>query len=108
MESLDETFDEEFRPREVQAWTDDPERLYSRAEMRTLIENGVMTLPAKYRVVLILLDLEQLPLEEAAAALGLGIPAIKARRLRGRLMLKEALAPHFIQPERKGTKGVTI
>ena len=108
MESLDETFDEQFRPREVQAWTDDPERLYSRAEMRSLIENGVMRLPAKYRVVLILLDLEQLPLEEAAAALGLGIPAIKARRLRGRLMLREALAPHFIQPERKGTKGVTI
>jgi RNA polymerase sigma-70 factor (ECF subfamily) len=108
MESLDETFDEQFRPREVQAWTDDPERLYSRTEMRSLIENGVMRLPAKYRVVLILLDLEQLPLEEAAAALGLGIPAIKARRLRGRLMLREALAPHFIQPECKGTKGVSI
>jgi RNA polymerase sigma-70 factor (ECF subfamily) len=103
MESLDESFDEELRPRQIQAWTDDPERLYSRAEMRTLIENGVMTLPAKYRVVLILLDLEQLPLEEAAAALGLGIPAIKARRLRGRLKLREALAPHFIQPDRKGT-----
>jgi len=109
MESLDETLnDEGFRPRQIQTWTDDPERLYSRAEMRSLIENGVMRLPAKYRVVLILLDLEQLPLEEAAAALGLGIPAIKARRLRGRLMLREALAPHFIQPERKGTKGVTI
>ena len=103
MESLDEPFDEELRPRQIHAWTDDPERLYSRAEMRSLVENGVMSLPAKYRVALILLDLEQLSLEEAAAALGLGIPAIKARRLRGRLKLREALAPHFIQPDRKGT-----
>jgi RNA polymerase sigma-70 factor (ECF subfamily) len=104
MESLDETFDEQLRPRQVQAWTDDPERLYSRAEMRSLVENGVMRLPAKYRLVLILLELEQLPLEEAAAALGLGIPAIKARRLRGRLKLREALAPHFIRPERNESR----
>jgi DNA-directed RNA polymerase specialized sigma24 family protein len=50
------------------------------------------------------LELEQLPLEEAAAALGLGIPAIKARRLRGRLKLREALAPHFIRPERNESR----
>ena len=107
-ESLDETFDEELRPRQLQAWTDDPERLCSRAEMRSLVENGVMSLPAKYRVALILLDLEQLSLEEAAAALGLGIPAIKSRRLRGRLMLREALAPRFIRAESKGNKKGVI
>src|SRR5205814_9277489 len=34
MESLDETHNEEgFCPRQFHAWTDDPERLYSRAEM---------------------------------------------------------------------------
>jgi RNA polymerase sigma-70 factor (ECF subfamily) len=70
--------------------------------MRALVENGVMRLPVKYRMVLMLRDIEQLPIEEAASALGLGIPAIKARLLRGRLMLREALAPHFIQ---SGTKG---
>ena len=108
MESLDETFDEELRPRQLQPWTDDPERLCSRAEMRSLVENCVMSLPAKYRVALILLDLEQLSLQEAAAALGLGIPAIKARRLRGRLMLREALAPHFIRAENKENKKGSI
>jgi RNA polymerase sigma-70 factor (ECF subfamily) len=69
--------------------------LYSKAEMRALVENCVMRLPAKYRVVLVLRDLEQLSTEETAAALGLGIPALKARIQRGRLMLREALAPHF-------------
>jgi len=86
---------EHFRPRQIQAWTDDPEKLYSKTEMRSLIESGVMKLPAKYRVVLMLRDIEQLPAEDAAAALGLGIPALKARLLRGRLMLRETLSPHF-------------
>jgi RNA polymerase sigma-70 factor, ECF subfamily len=110
MESLDDSGpdDEGFRPRQIQAWTDDPEQLYSQTEMRSLIENGVMKLPVKYRMVLMLRDIEQLPIEEAASALGLGIPAIKARLLRGRLMLREALAPHFIRSERKGNaQGVT-
>lgn len=110
MESLDETgFDEEgFRPRQVQGWTDDPEQLYSQAEMRSLIESGVMKLPAKYRVVVMLRDIEQLSVEETAAALGLGIPAFKARLLRGRLMLRETLAPQFISSGRKGSmKGAT-
>jgi RNA polymerase sigma-70 factor, ECF subfamily len=110
MESLDEGFDEVgFQPRQLQAWTEDPERLYSRVEMRSLIEDGIMRLPVKYRVVLTLLDLEQLPMQEAASALELGIPAIKSRLLRGRLMLREALAPHFMQSVNKGSaKGGVI
>ncbi len=105
-ESLDDSGpdDEAYRPRQVQAWTDDPEQLYSQTELRSLIETGVKRLPAKYRVVLMLRDIEQLPIEDAATALGLGIPAIKARLLRGRLMLRESLAPHFAQAG-KGSAG---
>jgi RNA polymerase sigma-70 factor (ECF subfamily) len=95
--------EEGFRPRQVQSWTDNPEQLYSKAEMRALVENSVMRLPAKYRVVLLLRDLEQLSTEDTAVALGLGIPALKARIHRGRLMLREALAPYFAAR----TKGVT-
>jgi DNA-directed RNA polymerase specialized sigma24 family protein len=40
-----------------------------------------MRLPAKYRVVVMLRDIEQLSIEETAAALGLGIPALKSRHL---------------------------
>jgi RNA polymerase sigma-70 factor (ECF subfamily) len=87
--------DEDFRPRQIQAWQDDPEQLYSQAERRALVETELMKLPVKYRVVLVLRDIEQLSGEEAAAALGLGIPALKARLFRGRLMLREALSCHF-------------
>ena len=69
--------------------------MYSQAERRALVETELMKLPVKYRVVLVLRDIEQLSGEEAAAALGLGIPALKARLFRGRLMLREALSSHF-------------
>ena len=69
-----------------------------------MVEQGVLKLPAKYRVVLMLRDIEHLSIEEAAAALNLGIPALKSRHLRGRLMLREALTPHFAA----ATKGETV
>jgi RNA polymerase sigma-70 factor, ECF subfamily len=97
-ESLDEgasEAEETFRPRQIRAWTDDPEQLYSQAERRQLIESSVMKLPAKYRVAVVLRDLELLSTEDAAAALGLEIPTLKTHLLRGRLMLRETLAPHF-------------
>jgi RNA polymerase sigma-70 factor, ECF subfamily len=98
VESLDDIASEtdpEFRPRQVRAWEEDPEQLCSKAERRGLVESAMMHLPAKYRLVLMLRDIEQLSGQEVAAALGLGIPAMKARLFRARLMLREALAPHF-------------
>ena len=86
---------EEFRPRNIQAWTETPEEFYSREELRRLVEKEVMKLPVKYRVALMLRDLEELPTEEAAAALGLSVPGLKARVLRGRLMLRESMVPYF-------------
>jgi RNA polymerase sigma-70 factor (ECF subfamily) len=73
--------------------------------MRALVERALMKLPPAYRVVVMLRDVEQLSTEEAAAALGLGIAALKSRLLRGRLMLREALAPHFVS-RGKGTARV--
>ena len=93
-DSLDEE-SEEFRPRNIQAWTGTPEEFYSREELRRLVEKEVMKLPVKYRVALMLRDLEELPTEEAAAALSLSIPGLKARVLRGRLMLRESMVQYF-------------
>jgi RNA polymerase sigma-70 factor, ECF subfamily len=86
---------EEFKPRNIQAWTESPEEYYSRKELRKLVEREVMKLPLKYRVALMLRDLEELSTEEAAAALGLSVPGLKARVLRGRLMLRESMVPYF-------------
>ena len=93
-ETLDED-SEDFRPRRIQAWQENPEESYSREELRKLVEQEVMKLPAKYRVALMLRDLEELSTEEAANALGLTIPGLKARVLRGRLMLRESMVSYF-------------
>lgn len=102
VDSLDETRagDEgEFRPRLLQAWTDSPEQRYAKAEMRELVQREVRRLPLIYRTVVVLRDIEQLSTQEAADALGLGIPTIKSRLLRARLLLREALSPHFAAPK---------
>lgn len=98
VESLDEggcDGDEDFRPRQIRAWQDNPEQTHSKEEIRQLVERGIMGLPAKYRVVIMLRDIEQRSTDDVAEQLGLSVPALKARLLRGRLMLRESLAPHF-------------
>ena len=107
VESLDEgEYSEEgdFRPRQVRAWQDDPEQIYSKSEMRQLVEREILRLPAKYRVVVMLRDIEQLSTDEVARQLGLSVPAVKARLLRGRLMLRESLSPHFMSIVRRAAR----
>ena len=86
-----------FRPRNIQQWAPDAEQLYSKSESRALVERTLLQLPAKYRVAVMLRDIEQLSGEEAAAVLGVGVPTMKTRLMRGRLMLRERLAPYFVQ-----------
>jgi RNA polymerase sigma-70 factor (ECF subfamily) len=100
-ESLDEGNDDEgFRPRLIQAWSETPEQLLAASQIRDLVRQAVLRLPQKYRVAVLLRDINQLSTEEAAASLGIGVPAFKARILRGRLMLRESLAPHFVRQAR--------
>jgi RNA polymerase sigma-70 factor (ECF subfamily) len=104
-ESLDQNDteeDHEFRPRQIAAWQENPEQSHSRTEIRQLVEKGLLRLPAKYRVVVMLRDIEQLSTDDVARQLGLSVPAVKTRLLRGRLMLREWLSPHLVA-NRKGT-----
>ncbi|MGB8536539.1 MAG: peroxidase-related enzyme [Acidobacteriaceae bacterium] len=97
-ESLDESVseeDREFRPRQVRAWQDNPEQSYSQLESRQLVESGIMALPAKYRIVVMLRDIEQLSTDEVSRQLELTVPTVKVRLHRGRLLLREILSPHF-------------
>jgi RNA polymerase sigma-70 factor (ECF subfamily) len=105
-ESLDGPENEDgFRPRQVQAWEDDPEESYSKAEIRQMTWDALKRLPLKYRVVVMLRDLQQLSTKETASALGLQLPAVKIRLFRGRLMLREALSPYFA---RKSTERLHV
>lgn len=82
-------------PRDLADWRDNPEERYAEEELRRIVHRAVDSLPAPYRVVLVLRDLQQMSNEEVAAALGLSLPATKSRLLRARLQLREKLAPYF-------------
>jgi RNA polymerase sigma-70 factor (ECF subfamily) len=95
--------EEGFRPLLVKSWVENPEQSLSASQRANLVKTGILRLPQKYRVAILLRDLNQLSTEEAATALGISEPALKARVLRGRLMLRENLAPHFIRQTREGS-----
>ena len=99
---LDESLPERasLRPHEIEAWDDNPEQRYSRAELRELVEQEILKLPAIYRTALMMRDIEQLSTEEAVAALGIPETTLKSRLHHGRLLLREALAPHFSRSPR--------
>jgi RNA polymerase sigma-70 factor, ECF subfamily len=98
MESLDElteTEDGMMVPRQLQDWHDGPEKIYSRRQLREMVEMAIQSLAPIYREAFVLRDLEGLTTQEAAEALGLSVPALKSRVLRARLMVREALAARF-------------
>ena len=69
-----------------------------------LIERAIDRLPETYRTVFILADVEGLPNAAIAESLGLSLPAIKSRLHRARLLMREALSPHF-EEIAAGTNG---
>jgi RNA polymerase sigma-70 factor (ECF subfamily) len=74
---------------------DAPEQRAIDRETRELIENAIARLPEIYREVYVLADIENMPNAAIGALLALRIPAVKSRLHRARLMLREALTPHF-------------
>jgi RNA polymerase sigma-70 factor (ECF subfamily) len=106
MVSLDEDVktEEDSVPREVADWSPNPEQQYNQAELRDILTRTVQGLPASFRTVFVLRDVEGLSTEETAEALDLSIPAVKSRLLRARLQLRERLSRYFQRPEGKNGK----
>jgi len=88
------------QPTPGRRWMGAPEQKIIDRETQELIEAAIARLPESYRDVYVLADVEGLPNAEIAEMLGLKVPAVKSRLHRARLMMRNALAPHF---EEKGT-----
>ena len=99
--SLDEDVktEEDSLPREVADWSPNPEQQYNQAELRDILDRTIQGLPASFRTVFVLRDVEGLSTEETAEALELSIPAVKSRLLRARLQLRERLNRYFQKRE---------
>jgi RNA polymerase sigma-70 factor (ECF subfamily) len=76
-------------------WAAGPDSQLIGQETRELIERAVRGLPEKYRDPFVLSDLEGRSNAEIGGLLGLSLPAVKSRLHRARLLLREALQPHF-------------
>jgi RNA polymerase sigma-70 factor (ECF subfamily) len=64
-------------------------------ELGQQVRAAIDQLPEPYRVVVLLRDVEELPMEEVMEATGLSEPALKSRLHRARLALREALLPYL-------------
>src|ERR1700746_1290546 len=97
MVSLDEDVktEEDSVPREIADWSPNPEQLYKQSELKEILSKTIQGLPASFRTVFVLRDVEGLSTEETAEALGLSIPAVKSRLLRARLQLRDRLTKYF-------------
>ena len=70
-----------------------------RAELRAALTSAIEELPATYRTVLVLRDVEGQSNSEIADALGLSIPVVKTRVHRARLFLRKQLAQSMTTPD---------
>lgn len=68
-----------------------PEQMAMRAEFRRELEEALLRLPANYRLVLVLRDLEGLTNEEVAEVISLPLATVKMRLHRARLFLRQEL-----------------
>ncbi len=93
---------EEFMPRDaaevpsqIPDWAAVPLDKLLNDELSNKIREAILALPEKYRVVIVLRDIEGFSTEEAAQILNLTAANIKVRLHRARLYLREELKDYF-------------
>jgi RNA polymerase sigma-70 factor, ECF subfamily len=80
-------------PALLRDWREIPSEVLEREEIRTLLRSAVEKLPAIYREVFLLRDVEERNINETAAALNITTGTVKVRLHRARIMLQKQLAP---------------
>ena len=81
------------------ASTDSPERLCAREEMAGTVRRAIRQLPAKLQQILVLRDLREMSVREAAHELNSNLPLVKTRLCRARSMLSKVLRQQRKTPD---------
>jgi len=95
-ESLDEQHEEpegDYWPRDFADWRPIPSELLEENETRQALQNAIDSLSPTYREVVVLRDVQNLSIKDAAIILGVTEGTVKTRLHRARLLLRDALAP---------------
>lgn len=69
-----------------------PDAAVLRGELRRLLERRIDELPAQFRTVFILRDVEEMTVEETAECLDIPAATVRTRAFRARALLRESLA----------------
>ena len=77
------------------SWPELPDEILAREEIRVLVRASIDRLPATYRVVLLLRDIDGHDTAQTAELLGVTVTAVKLRLHRARQALREIMNPHF-------------
>jgi len=102
-----EAHEGDYSPAPLTDWREIPLEALERKELREALRVAVAELPAIYRQVFTLRDLEELNVEETAQALGITTGAVKVRLHRARMLLQKRLVPFLktTAPARRGFFG---
>lgn len=85
--------------------TSKPDGDLERKETATMVRKAIAEVPVKFRTALVLRDIEGKSYEEIGAILGLPEGTVKSRINRGRLRVREILAPIVgVPPSQAGTQ----
>ena len=84
---------------EIVDWSPGPESQTLNDELREKLEEAIAELPEDLRAAVVLRDVQQLTTDEAASAVGVSVPAFKARLHRGRVALREQLNEYVTSPK---------
>ena len=106
-DSLDAGTDDQtgdYTPAILTSWCEVPFEALERQELGALLRQAIERLPAIYRNVVLLRDIEEMDVRETAAALGITEGAVKVRLHRARTLLQRELAPKLegFAPRSKG------
>ncbi|MGB7921195.1 MAG: sigma-70 family RNA polymerase sigma factor [Desulfobacterales bacterium] len=82
-------------PREIPNWAQLPLEKLLNEELSKMLQEAIISLPKKYRVVVILRDLERFSTAETAQILNIGESNVKVRLHRARLYLRDRLKGYF-------------
>ena len=100
---FDETVDETSSSTTSDAPTN-PEEIVLAQFLDTEVEESLKSLPVEFLEVIVLIDVQELTYEEAAAAIGCPIGTIRSRLSRGRRLLQVALR-QFAKERGYGRRG---
>jgi RNA polymerase sigma-70 factor (ECF subfamily) len=79
---------------DLPSWRPDPEGEMGRRQLQEVLEREIRCIPALLRNVVLLRDVEELPIVEVADRLGISVSAAKSRLLRARIELRQRVLRH--------------